>query len=153
MNKKDDFGIDGYFIPHFNAALDKPPAWKFSPTKNRKTFIDFVVKQKEFLPGSTRYNTTKGLLDPKKGLLTSRGKRKMFSQEIEELAKKYKKPDPGTYEVKIKEKLLGALNLKDERTTFADEALYLGKTLIPPYDSSFKHVHERALTTKIFPIR
>jgi Sperm-tail PG-rich repeat len=62
-------------------------------------------------------------------------------------------PDPGAYEVKVKQRLLGALNLKDERTTFADEALYLGKSLIPPYDSSFNIVHERTLTAKFFPMR
>lgn len=44
VHKKDDFGIDGYYIPHFNAALDKPRVYKFSPTKQRKTFIDFAVK-------------------------------------------------------------------------------------------------------------
>ena len=137
INKKDDFGIEGYFIPNFNAALDKPRVTKFSPTKQRKTFIDFAVKQKDFLPGSTRYNTANNLLDPKKGLITSKGKRKMFSEEIEDIAKKNKKPDPGAYEVKMKERLLGALNLKDERTTFADEALYLGKTVVPPYDANF----------------
>jgi hypothetical protein len=84
VNKKDDFGIDGYFIPNFNAALDKPLTYRFSPTKNRKTFIDFAVKQKEFMPGSTRYNTSRSLLDPKKGLMTTKGKRKMLSEEIEE---------------------------------------------------------------------
>ncbi len=52
------------------------------------------------MPGSTRYNVSKGILDPKKGLLTSKGKRKMFSEEIEDKAKKEKKPDPGAYEIK-----------------------------------------------------
>lgn len=69
--------------------------------------------------------------------MTSKGKRKMFSEEIEDFAKKYKKPDPGAYEIKIKQKPIGALNLKDDRTTFVDEALFLGKTHIPPYDSKF----------------
>lgn len=44
VKPKQDFGIEGYFIPHFNAALDKPRVTKFSPTKQRKTFIDFSVK-------------------------------------------------------------------------------------------------------------
>jgi hypothetical protein len=44
INRKEDFGIDGYFIPNFNAALDKPLVYKFSPTKQRKTFIDFAIK-------------------------------------------------------------------------------------------------------------
>jgi len=44
INRKDDFGIEGYHIPTFNAALDKPRTTKFSPTKQRKTFIDFAVK-------------------------------------------------------------------------------------------------------------
>lgn len=153
INKKDDFGIEGYHIPTFNAALDKPRTTKFSPTKQRKTFIDFAVKEKEFLPGSTRYNTANNLLNPKKGLMTTKGKRKMFSEEIEDLAKKYKKPDPGTYEIKQKERLLGALNLKDDRTTFADEALYLGKTVVPPYDANFNQVMERSPTAKLYPIK
>ncbi len=59
--------------------------------------------------------------------MTSKGPRKFFSEEIAHLAKKNKQPDPGAYEIKNKEKLLGALNLKDDRTTFADEAGYLGK--------------------------
>lgn len=137
VKRKEDFGIDGYHIAEFNAALDKPLAYRFFPSKNRKTFIDFAVKQKEFVPVSTKYNIEKGLLDPKRGLITSKGKRKMFSEEIEDYSKKYKKPDPGAYELKNKTKLLGALNLKDDRTTFADEALYLGKKVIPPYDAKF----------------
>ena len=99
----------------------------FSPTKMRKTFIDFAVKQKDFLPSSNRYNTSQNLLNPKKGLITGKGKRKMFSQEIEDYAKKNKKPDPGAYEVNARDKLLEALNLKDERTTFVKEARFFGK--------------------------
>lgn len=59
----------------------------------------------------------------------------MFAEEIEEQAKKHKKPDPGIYDTKNKDKILGALNLKDERTTFADTARYLGKSILPPYDA------------------
>jgi len=110
------------------------------------------VKAKDFVPVATRYNTARELLDPKKGKLTSKGKRKMFSEEIEDLAKKYKKPDPGAYEVNIKEKSLGALNLKDERTTFADEANYLGKKVVPPYDAKYDIVFERTRTAKFLPI-
>ena len=102
VNKNSDFGINGYTLPHFNAALDKPVVYRFSPTKQRQTFIDFAVKQKEFMPGSTRYNTTRELLNPKKGLLTTKSKRKMLSEDIEDFAKKFKKPDPGTYEIKNK---------------------------------------------------
>jgi hypothetical protein len=58
VKRKDDFGIQGYTIPSFNAALDKPQTCMFSPTKMRKTFIDFAVKQKDFLPSSNRYNTS-----------------------------------------------------------------------------------------------
>ena len=57
VNKKSDFGIEGYILPSFNAALDKPRVFQFDPTKLRKTFIDFAVKQKEFVPVSTKYNT------------------------------------------------------------------------------------------------
>lgn len=74
----------------------------------------------------------------------------MFSEEIEDLAKKYKKPDPGTYEIKNKQKLLGALNLKDDRTTFADEALYLGKKIVPPYDAKYEQVQERSPIPKMY---
>jgi hypothetical protein len=44
VQRKEDFGIDGYHIPEFNAALDKPQTSKFDPSKKRKTFIDFAVK-------------------------------------------------------------------------------------------------------------
>jgi len=44
VRRKEDFGIDGYHIPEFNAALDKPPVSRFDPSKKRKTFIDFAVK-------------------------------------------------------------------------------------------------------------
>ena len=57
-------------------------AYRFFPSKNRKTFIDFAVKQKEFVPVPTRYNVTKELLDPKLGKITTLSKRKMFSEEI-----------------------------------------------------------------------
>lgn len=153
VQRKEDFGIDGYFIPEFNAALDKPLVYKFSPTKKRKTFIDFAVKQKDFVPASTRYNIAKGLLDPKRGLLTSKGPRKFISEEIAHFAKKNKKPDPGAYEIKTKERLLGALNLKDDRTTFADEALYMGKTLVGPYDAKYGLVEERARTARYYPLK
>ncbi len=105
------------------------------------------------MPGSTRYNVTGEMLDPKKGLMTSKGKRKMLSEEIEDYAKKYKKPDPGTYEIKHSERLIGALNLKDDRTTFVDEALYLGKTYVPPYDAKFNVIYNRSLTAKFFPLK
>lgn len=153
VKPKQDFGIEGYFIPHFNAALDKPRVTKFEPTKLRKTFIDYAVKQKDFLPPATRYNTANNLLDPKRGLLTGKGKRKMFSEEIEEYAKKNKKPDPGAYEVKVKERLVGAMNLKDDRTTFVDEALYLGNKVVPPYDAKIDSTRERSPTTKFHPIK
>ena len=105
------------------------------------------------MPVPTRYNVSKGLLDPKRGLLTSKGKRKFISEEIELYAKKNKKPDPGAYEIKNKDRLLGALNLKDDRTTFADEAGYLGKSLVAPYDSKFELVFERSPTGKFLPLR
>lgn len=75
----------------------------------------------------------------------------MLSEEIEHQAKKEKKPEPGTYDPKSKERLLGALNLKDDRTTFADEALHLGKKVVPPYDSKFELVYDRCLTARIHP--
>jgi hypothetical protein len=152
VRRKEDFGIEGYHIAEFNAALDKPLTTKFVPSK-RKTFIDFAVKQKDFVPVPTRYNVAKGLLDPKRGLMTSKGKRKFISEEIAEYAKKYKKPDPGAYDIKSKERLLGALNLKDDRTTFADEAGYLGKFVVPPYESKFDLVYERSPTGKFLPLR
>ena len=150
VNKKDDFGIQGYFIAKFNAALDKPRVFKFEPTRLRKTFIDFEVKKKDHVPVPTKYNTAMSLLDPKKGVLTSRGKRKFISEEIEDQAKKQKMPDPGTYEAKAKEKILCALNLKDDRTTFVDEALYLGKKVLPPYDAKLDLVTERAPITRFY---
>jgi hypothetical protein len=153
VQRKEDFGIDGYYIPEFNAALDKPLVYKFSPSKKRKTFIDFAVKQKDFVPPATRYNVAKGLLDPKRGLMTSKGPRKFISEEIAHFAKKNKKPDPGAYEIKTKEKILCALNLKDDRTTFADEAGYLGKLKIAPYDSKFTLVEERARTARYYPLK
>jgi hypothetical protein len=85
--------------------------------------------------------------------MTSKGKRKFISEEIAEFAKKFKKPDPGTYEIKNKERLLGALNLKDDRTTFADEARYLGKFVVPPYEAKFGLVEERSPTGKFLPMR
>ena len=153
VKRKEDFGIDGYHIPEFNAALDKPQTTKFDPSKKRKTFIDFAVKQKEFVPVPSRYNIAKGLLDPKRGLMTSKGKRKFFSEEIADWAKKNKKPDPGTYEIKNKERLLGALNLKDDRTTFADEAGYLGQFVVPPYEAKYDLVYDRSPTGKFLPMR
>ena len=153
VNKKDDFGIPGYYIAKFNAALDKPRVFKFEPTKLRKTFIDFEVKKKDHVPVPTKYNVSKGLLDPKKGTLTSRGKRRFISEEIEDLAKKQKMPDPGAYEAKTKEKILCALNLKDDRTTFVDEALFLGKKVIPPYDAKLDLVTERSPVARFYAER
>lgn len=154
ISKKQPYGITGYDLPHFNAALDKPRICKFSPTKQRKTFIDFAVKQKDFLPNQNKYNTVRDLLDPKKGLLTSKGKRKMFSEEIEDLAKKNRFPDPTAYDSKVKTKILGALCLKDERTTFADEAIHIAKCVtVEPYDAKYELVKERPLGAKIYPLK
>lgn len=77
----------------------------------------------------------------------------MFSEEIEDKAKKEKKPDPGAYEIKSRERLIGALNLKDERTTFADEAMYIGKFIVPPYDAKHDLVTERVPIPKMYPIK
>lgn len=77
----------------------------------------------------------------------------MFSEEIQDYAKKNKKPDPGAYEIKNKQKLLGALNLKDERTTFADEALFLGKRVVPPYDAKFEQVQERSPIARMYLLK
>ena len=85
--------------------------------------------------------------------MTSKGKRKFISEEIEHLAKKYKKPDPGAYEIKNKDRLLGALNLKDERTTFADEAGYLGKFVVPPYEAKYDLVYEKSPPGKFLPLK
>ncbi len=93
-------------------------------------------------------------MDPKKGLLTSKGKRKMFSEEIEDQAKKNRFPDPTAYDVKVKSKILGALSLKDERTTFADEAIHIAKNVaVEPYDAKYELVKERALAAKIYPLK
>jgi len=151
VNKKEDFGIQGYYIAKFNAALDKPRVCKFEPTKMRKTFLDFAVKQKDHVPVSTKYNVARSLLDPKKGVLTSKSKRKFISEEIADLAKKEKKPEPGTYETMPKEKIHCPLNLKDERTTFVDEALFLGKKVIPPYDAKLDLITERSPVARFYP--
>jgi hypothetical protein len=43
--------------------------------------------------------------------------------------------------------------LKDERTTFADEANYLGKFVVPPYDSKHDLVTERVPIPKMYPLK
>lgn len=46
-----------------------------------------------------------------------------------------------------------ALNLKDDRTTFTDEALYLGKKVIPPYDAKYELVYERSPVPRMYPLK
>lgn len=71
--KKGDWGIEGYYIPNFNAHFDKPRVPKITKDK-RKCFIDEFVKSKSFLPPAD-YNVTNNLLSKNKKSFLGKGKR------------------------------------------------------------------------------
>jgi hypothetical protein len=50
-NKKvnDDWGLEGYKIPKFNAHLDKSLAAKMTKS-NEKTYLEMIQKQKAYIP-------------------------------------------------------------------------------------------------------
>jgi hypothetical protein len=94
---KNEWGIEGYHIPTFNAYLDKVKTLKMSNTK-KKTYIDDIVKAKEFIPAPQSYETAGTLLSKNRSNL-SKGQRVTLAIEIEKDAKKNEKPGPGAYEV------------------------------------------------------
>ena len=47
---QDDWGVQGYQIPKFNAFLDKSPVFKISQSKDRD-FITELQKRKAYIPG------------------------------------------------------------------------------------------------------
>ena len=62
------------------------------------------------------------MLDPKKRSSLSKIKKMTFLDLIEKQEKNKNIPGPGAYEAKIKNKVLGALHLMEEKTSFIDEA-------------------------------
>jgi hypothetical protein len=62
--KKDEFGIQGYFIPKFNANIKMYPKYSkfFPPPKKRRDFITDFEEMKRFVPPPNAYNVAKGLL-------------------------------------------------------------------------------------------
>lgn len=60
----DDWGIDGYSLPKFNAHLDKPPGFKIVNNRTRDVMNDLIKHIKDF-PGP-KYETAGSMIPPQK---------------------------------------------------------------------------------------
>ena len=75
-----------------------------------------------------------------------------FLDLIEKQEKNKNIPGPGAYEAKIKNKVLGALHLMEEKTSFIDEAQFRGKsTPSHQYNIKYNQILGRTVITKIHP--
>lgn len=147
--KRHNWGVDGYDFPRFNAHQDKVRTHKI-PGGKKKNFLDDEVKQKSFIPPAD-YNVAGSLINPKKQSNLSKGKRLTLPDEIALLNKKEQRPGPGTYEPKNHTRLLGCFNLQGEKTSFVEEAKYLGLQTPHQYDAKYHLVQEKPLSLKLIP--
>jgi hypothetical protein len=86
----DDWGLQGYSIPKYNAHLDKPP--KIQIQKNKiATFLEQVQKEKGYIPGPV-YNVSGSMVLNKK-ISISKLPKVTFAQEL--MKKSEKTPSPG----------------------------------------------------------
>jgi len=89
----DDWGVEGYQLPHFNAFLDKPPGFKIMKTRTRDVLGE-MIKPIAKNPGPDKYEVGLNIL-PRHGLKIYKLNRiTTFAEE----AKRYSKlPSPGQY--------------------------------------------------------
>ena len=115
LKQKEEFGIAGYNLVK-TTALDKPyKAIVLGAPK--KTFVDFEVKRKSFVPDA-KYEVRTEMEDKKHKSDWAKFDRVLIATDIQNLAKKESRPDPGTYKLGHKyteKKALGAFNLKGTR--------------------------------------
>lgn len=103
------------------------------------------------MPSPGLYETAGTLEHLKKNSNLCKGPRETFPVEIEKDAKKYGQPGPGSYEHKMNYKVYGAFNLKDSKSSFIDEAKFLGEQSPHAYDANIDFVRERSPKTKLMP--
>jgi len=69
--------------------------------------------------------------------------------EIEKEAKRFEKPGPGQYEGKVNTKIMGAYNLKEPKSSFIDEAEYLGLSNPSFYECKYDIVSSYRKSPKV----
>ncbi len=57
-SKNQDFGIEGYEFPKFDARTDRSKYFKMS-TMKKKTYLDDIMRDSKILPAPGQYNTHK----------------------------------------------------------------------------------------------
>ena len=80
-HKNLDWGIEGYDFPKFNPHTNKPRIVTIHEGK-KKTFIDEVVKTKNFIPPAD-YNIMGSLVNPKRFSSMPKGRRITMPMAIE----------------------------------------------------------------------
>lgn len=89
----DDWGLEGYSLPKFNAFMDKPPNFKIVKNRTRDLLGD-MIKPIANNPGPDKYETQVNIL-PRRGYKIYKLSRiTAFAEE----AKRFEKlPAPGQY--------------------------------------------------------
>ncbi|CDW81465.1 UNKNOWN [Stylonychia lemnae] len=149
--KKDKWGIDGYMIRKFDPFLDKTQCVKIKDSKI-KSFIDDAVKQRDFMPSPQSYDVRSSLIDNKNHSFGV-GQRITIPVLIEQREKKELKPGPGAYNAKQQQRrILGAFNLRDQKTTgFIEEAMYRSSQSPTSYECNYDIVQEKSPKVKMLP--
>ena len=74
------------------------------------------------MPPPDYYEVAGKLIDKNRKSGLSKGPRITIAHEIEKTARRNSLPGPGAYDQNFKPRIIGAFNLKDQKTTFIEDA-------------------------------
>ena len=115
--------------------------------------LDVALKQKSLVPAPSHYKLDHiaPIVDPKRhNPITARSPRITEAMEIEKTAKKHKRPSIGTYNPKVKERLLLGYQPKSDRVGYIEDAQFKAKASPGYITCNYKQVQPKALATMMY---
>lgn len=144
------FGVEGYHIPKYNAYFDEPLGRKWIKGKV-PDFWDAVRKRALKTPSPDHYQKNVNMMGKKGKIFVSKLPR---TTEIDMIFKNKKSgPSPFSYNPKPARSKKALFNSKLERNGFIEDAKARGKDSPSPYNAKFTQVKPRLQGRSFLPTK
>jgi len=103
------------------------------------------------MPPPGQYELQGVWINPKKGSGQSKAPRLSIADVIEKESQRNQKPEPGSYNPKSQDRIVGAFNLKSEKSPgFISDAQYLSQNSPGFHEAKYDLVTHKSLATKFY---
>jgi len=150
IKQKQDFGVDGYYIPtsatdgkthHLTRAYAKSNLSK----DKCKYYLEGALKVKSKIPSPDKYDSYKSFTESTGRISILKTERKSMFTEAEKKLNKDRYPAPNMYEPKVNYKIKGSTKSVAERLPVASEDIYKSASTPFAYDTVDMKVYKNKI--------